>query len=369
MKVVEGETGRTIGSEMAFPQQGATGHSSSALREIDWERLLSILRSSSAVVLTTHVRPDCDALGSELAVSEILEFLGKRVRIVNPFDVPRHLRFIDPEGKLHRLEEPESQDFLKKADLIFILDTSAWAQLGAMGDVIRSTSTAKVILDHHVTADNLGAERFCDPTAEATGRLVYELACRAGMPIDTRFAWYVFLALATDTGWFRFSSVTAATYHLAGEMVAHGVNPTEVYRQLYEAETLGRVRLIGCALERAQVDGNGKLVYSWLYREDFQHTGALPSDSEDIINLLLAVDGAEAAVLFIEQPSGDMKVSLRSKGGLDCAAIAAKFGGGGHRSAAGIYFNHPWPLRIPPEVDPRVWLRGLILDAVRQAMA
>jgi phosphoesterase RecJ-like protein len=367
--VLEGQAGRTNQSGTLSPRQAEMPSYSSASSAIDWERLISILRNSSVVVLTSHLRPDCDALGSELAVSELLEFLGKEVRIVNAFEVPRHLRFIDPEGKLHRLQEPESQAFLARADLLFILDTSAWAQLGAMGEVIRSTSATKVILDHHITADDLGAERFCDPTAEATGRLVYELARRAGMPIGPRFAWYIFLALATDTGWFRFSSVTAATYHLAGEMVAHGVSPTDVYRQLYEAETLGRVRLIGCALGRAQLDGNGKLVYSWLYREDFQLAGALPSDSEDIINLLLAVDGVEAAVLFIEQPSGDMKVSLRSKGQLDCAAIAARFGGGGHRSAAGIYFNHPWPLQIPPEVEPRTWLRGLILDAVRQAMA
>lgn len=335
----------------------------------DVHRLAEILRDSSCVVLTTHLRPDCDALGSQLATLQILRHLGKEARAINAFELPRHLRFLDPQGELHQLEEAASRDFLQRADLLIILDTSAWAQLGAMAEVIRQGSFRKIVLDHHVTADDLGAERFCDPSAEATGRLVYQLAQHLGVPIDRQFAWYIFLALATDTGWFRFASVTAATYRLAAELVAHGVAPSEAYRQLYETETLGRLRLIGHALGRAQLDGNGRLIYSWLDREDFETTGALPSDSEDIINLMLAVEGVEVAVLFIEQPSRAMKVSLRSRNNVNCAAVAAAFGGGGHRNAAGIFFTYPWPLSAPPEEEPRRWLRRLILDAIRQAMS
>ncbi|MCS7238099.1 MAG: bifunctional oligoribonuclease/PAP phosphatase NrnA [Thermoguttaceae bacterium] len=335
----------------------------------DVDRLAQIVRDASRVVLTTHIRPDCDALGSQLAMSRLLRFLGKEALAVNAFDIPRHLRFVDRRGELRRLEEADCQQFIPKADLVIILDTSAWAQLGEMAEVVRRSTVRKVVVDHHVTADDMGAERFCDPGAEATGRLVYALAKHVGMPVDAEFAWYIFLALATDTGWFRFASVSAATYQLAAELVTYGVSAAEVYRQLYETETLGRIRLIGQALGRAQVDGNGRLIYSWLDREDFEHTGALPSDSEDIINLMLAVEGVEVAVLFIEQPTRAMKISLRSRNNLNCAAIASAFGGGGHRNAAGIFFTHPWPISVPPEEEPRRWLRGVILDAIRRAMA
>lgn len=335
----------------------------------DAQKLAQLLRDSSRIVLTTHIRPDCDALGSQLALCRLLDFLGKQPLAVNAFEVPRHLRFIDRYGQLRHLEEPSCQQFITEADLFLIVDTSAWAQLGDMAEVIRRSPARKAVIDHHVTADDLGAERFCDPSAEATGRLVYALAKSVDMPIDQEFAWYIFLALATDTGWFRFASVNAATYQLAAELVSYGVSAAEVYRQLYETETLGRIRLIGQALGRVQLDGNGRLIYSWLDREDFELTGALPSDSEDIINLMLAVEGVEVAVLFIEQPSRAMKISLRSRNHVNCAAIAAAFGGGGHRNAAGIFFSHPWPVAVPPDEEPRRWLRGVILDAVRQAMA
>ncbi len=344
------------------------GRISAVVNTFDVDRLAQVLAGASRVALTTHQRPDCDALGSQLAMLRILRYLGKEVLAINAFHIPRHLQFLDPCGELLELSQAAAQEFLARADLLAIVDTSAWAQLGAMGEVIRQGEFRKIIIDHHITADDLGAERFCDPTAEATGRLVYRLAQHMGMPIDREMAWYIFLALATDTGWFRFTSVTASTYQLAAELVAYGVTPAEVYRQLYETESLARIRLIGQALGRAQLDGNGRVIYSWLDREDFEHTGALPSDTEDIINLLLAVEGVEVAVLFIEQPSKAVKVSLRSRNKLNCAAVASLFGGGGHHNAAGILFSYPWALAVPPDMEPRRWLRSLVLDAVRQAM-
>lgn len=353
----------------ALTQDSGAEESAGKSVPIHWQALIDRLLQSRRVVLTSHVRPDCDALGSELAMSQILERLGKEVRIINGFVLPRHLKFLENDGKFLRLGEGDSREFLERADLLVILDTSSWSQLGEMAEVIRTTRMVKIIVDHHVTSDDLGAERFCDPEAEATGRLVYELAGRLNLDLGPEFARHIFLALATDTGWFRFGSVRAATYQLAAELVARGVRPSEVYAQLYENETVGRIRLIGHALGRAQLDGDGRLVYSWLDQEDFQQAGALPSDSEDIINLLLSVQGAEVAVLFIEQPGQAMKISLRSKGQMDCAAVASRFGGGGHRNAAGIFWNHPWPLVVPGDVEPRSWLRMVILDAVREAMA
>ncbi len=341
-----------------------------ATEPIEWERLIGLLHSYQRFALTTHIRPDCDALGSVLALSHILEHLGKRVRIVNAFEVPPNLKFVDSHGKLHTLDEPESQEWLGQIDVLIVVDTSAWAQLGRMADIIRSSDARKIIIDHHVTGDDLGAEVFRDPHVEATGRLIWELAQRLGVPQSADFAQLIFLAVATDTGWFRFSSTSAATYRLAADLVALGVRPDQIYRQLYETESPARLRLVGRALQKLEVEQEGRLVYTSLERRDFDATGALASDSEDIINTMLTIDGAEVAVMFIEQPSGALKVSLRSRSKMDCAQVAAQFGGGGHRNASGILFNPPF-VGVSKTASPeqcRETLAQLVLDAVRRAM-
>jgi phosphoesterase RecJ-like protein len=238
-----------------------------------------------------------------------------------------------------------------------VLDTSAWAQLGEMGDVIRSTTAKKAILDHHLSADDLGAEVFRDTSAEATGRLVYEAGEHLGATLTPRIATLLFAALATDTGWFRFASTTAATYRLAGRLTEAGAVPHQMYRGLYENDTLGRLQLIGLAISRVETELGGRLIYTWITLEDFAACGALASDSEDVINLTLAVGGTEAAVILVEQPTGGFKISFRSRCGLDCARLAEQFGGGGHRAAAGAFLPDPLPSA-----------RDRVLDAVRAAM-
>jgi len=324
---------------------------------IDWPRFVDLVRSGRQFLLTTHLRPDCDALGSTLAMAAIVEQLGKAASIVAAFDVPPRFQFLDPDKKIQRLGRDAAKDRLPPFDVLMVLDTSAWAQLGEMGDVIRSTSARKLVLDHHISADDLGAEVFRDTRAEATGRLVYEAARHLGAALTPRIATLLFVALATDTGWFRFASTTAATYRLAGQLTEAGAVPDALYRDLYENDSVGRLQLIGRAMARVQTDLNGRLIYTWITLDDFAACGALPSDSEDVINLTLAVGGTEAAVILVEQAAGGFKISFRSRCGLDCARLAEQFGGGGHRAAAGAFLPDPLPLA-----------RSKVLDAVRAAM-
>ena len=165
------------------------------------------------------------------------------------------------------------------------------------------------------------------------------------------------VALATDTGWFRFSSTTADTLRLAARLVEAGAEPDQLYKNLYETDSLARLQLIGRALVNTQTELAGRLIHTRLERADFDATGAMPSDSEDIINMMLSVGGTEAAVILVEQPKGGFKVSLRSRCELDCSAIAEQFGGGGHAKAAGTFIEEP--------LDTA---RGKILAAVRAAM-
>lgn len=323
----------------------------------DWSSWLETVTANHRFVITSHVRPDCDALGSELALATVLEGLGKEVVICNAFAVPPGYRFLDPEGKLRQLGVDIQTAELDGFEVLIILDTSAWAQLGAMGDVIRSTPMRKVVIDHHVGGDELGAEGLKDTRAEATGRLVVEAIDALRAPLTPAVAQWIFAALATDTGWFRFASTSADTFRLAGRLVTAGADPARLYKDLYEEETLGRLRLTGCTLAKATTELDGRLIYTWIERADFEATGALPSDSEDMINTLLSVGGTQAALILVEQPRGGFKISFRSRCELDCSRLAAQFGGGGHKKAAGAFVDGTLP-------D----VRRRVLDAVREAM-
>jgi bifunctional oligoribonuclease and PAP phosphatase NrnA len=324
---------------------------------IDWSRFVEIVRSHRRFMLTSHIRPDGDAIGCELALAAILRALGKDVLVCNAFTVPPNLRFLDPQQTFRQLDAEVSAEQIDDREALIILDTTAWAQLGAMGEVVKKTNAIKVVLDHHVSGDDLGAELFKNSDAEATGRLVVEAADALGVSLTPEIARAALVALATDTGWFRFSSTTADTLRLAARLVEAGAVPDQLYKELYETDSHARLQLIGRALSRAQIELGGRLIYTWLTQDDFRASGALPSDSEDIINMTLSVGGTEVAVILVEQPEGGFKVSLRSRCPVDCSAIAELFGGGGHKKAAGAFLNET--------LDAA---RRKILDAVRAAM-
>jgi bifunctional oligoribonuclease and PAP phosphatase NrnA len=324
---------------------------------INWPRLVEIVRGHQRFLLTSHIRPDCDALGSELGMAGVLEALGKEVLIVNGQPTPRNLLFIDPTRRLKAIGVDLEPRDLEGYEVLIVLDTSAWAQLGPMGDVLRSTQAKKIIIDHHVSGDDLGAEPFKDTTAEATGRLVVQAAEQLGVTLTREIAVPLFAAIATDTGWFRFASTKPETLRVAAALMDAGVKPFELYNSLYEQDTLPRINLIGRTLARAQMELGGRLIYTSIRQEDFLATGAVSSDTEDIINTTLTVSGTQAAVIFVELASGGVKVSFRSRGQLDCSRLAEQFGGGGHKSAAGATLNEPFDAA-----------QAKVLDAVRAAV-
>jgi phosphoesterase RecJ-like protein len=269
-------------------------------------------------------------------MAEILRAVGKKVRIVNAHRTPTALQFLDPAGNIEVLgDDVEAENV--SADCIMILDTSAWAQLGDMGDVIRTSMADKIVLDHHVGEDDLGATMYKDYQAEATGHLVVQAADALGVPLTRAAAMPLFAAIATDTGWFRFGSVTAETYRVIARLVDVGVVPSEVYGDLYERDTLGRLKLRGLILSRTTSELDGDLMHTYVQREDFAVVGAEPSDTEDVVNATLSVSGAKAAIIFVGQLRGGFKLSFRSRCHLDCNEVARQFGGGGHKAAAGAF--------------------------------
>jgi phosphoesterase RecJ-like protein len=204
----------------------------------------------------------------------------------------------------------------------------------------------------------MGAELFKNTKAEATGRLVVEAARHLGVKITPEIARPLFAAIATDTGWFRFGSTSDLTMRYAGDLIEAGAVPSELYAALYEQDTLARLQLRGRILARTHTELDGRLAHTAALKVDFEETHALPSDTEDVINMTLAVAGTEVAVIFVEQPNGGFKLSFRSRTPkVDCNLLAKTFGGGGHKAAAGAFVSAPWPEA-----------QTLVLDAVRKAM-
>lgn len=303
---------------------------------VNWKAFTDQISHYESFVLVSHIRPDCDALGSELGMAEVLRTAGKKVRIINAHRTPPALQFLDPAGNIEVLDDHVKAEDIS-ADCIMVLDTSAWAQLGDMGDVIRTSRADKMVVDHHVGEDDLGATMFKDYQAEATGHLVVQAADALDVSLTRSIAVPLFAAIATDTGWFRFGSVTAETYRVIARLVEAGVVPSEVYGDLYERDTLGRLKLRGLILSRTMSELDGALVHTYVKPEDFEATGALPSDTEDAINLTLAVEGTQGGVIFVGQLRGGFKLSFRSRCKMDCNEIAQQFGGGGHKAAAGAF--------------------------------
>lgn len=304
---------------------------------IDWDHFSKIVNDNERFLLVSHIRPDCDALGSELGMAGVLEALGKSVRIVNGHPTPPNLAFIDPDNKIQAINIDIQPEELSDVQIVIILDTSAWAQIGEMSDFIRGTNAQVLIVDHHVSEDNIDAIPFKNTKAEATGRLVVEAAEALGVELTEEIAIPLFAAIATDTGWFRFGSAGPICYRTAAKLIEAGANPAEIYGALYERETVGRVRLRGRVLARVETEFEGRLVHTHITKEDFDETGALPSDTEDLINLSLAIQGTEFAVIFVEQKTGGFKLSFRSRCALQANTMAECFGGGGHKAAAGAF--------------------------------
>jgi len=301
---------------------------------IDWKPFVALVRAHQRFVLTTHIRPDGDGLGSMKALAAGLRRLGKTVHCIIPGSFPPRYEFLNDPPEFRSFSGPDAD--LSASEAVIVLDTGTWNQLAAVGDWMRTLACPKAVIDHHLTQDDLDATRFIDATVEATGRLTYDALQALSVPLDESMATPLFVALAMDTGWFRHSNTTPATYYLAADLVAAGASPETIYHHLFEQNTL-----ISRVLERLTVTGNGKVAHSRIVRSDYEDTQAIPHDSEDLVNYTTSLVGVEVGLLFMEQPRGGVKVSLRSRGRADVRQLAESLGGGGHRVAAGAIVPGP----------------------------
>jgi phosphoesterase RecJ-like protein len=326
---------------------------------IDWTPLADLIETHDRFLVTTHVRPDGDALGSEVGMAGLLRQKGKDVRVVNASRTPPRYDFLDADGTLfeHYAALADPTAALADREVLVILDLSAWSQLGDMAGWVREFSGRRVVIDHHVSQDDLGAVFLKDTAAEATGTLVVQAVKALGGAFTPEVATGLLTAIAMDTGWFRHPSTRPGTFRVAAELVEAGAEITEIFRRLFERNTAARVLLTGETLAGLKLDVGGRVAYATVSREALARTGAIPQDTEDLVDYTVSIEGVEVGMLFIEQLRGGVKMSVRSRAGLDCARLAARFGGGGHRAAAGATLPDPMSRSVEQ-----------VLDAVREAL-
>ena len=288
------------------------------------------------VCLTTHVNPDGDGLGSEAGLAHLLRARGVDATITNPTPTPPRFGFLfeDLPG-VDRTAEAVKE--LRRADLIVVLDIGDLGRLGMLSETVRDRGVPVACIDHHVGSGVLPpGPRYLDSGAAATGELVFELAMANGWTLDEPAARGLYVAILTDTGGFRFSNTRPRTLRVAAELLEVGVDPEEIYLEVYARAPEGRPRLFAEALQTLVVEPEHGLAWVTVPPGAIERLGVSSDDLDGVVEFPRSIEGVRMALLFREVSQGRVKVSLRSIGDVDVAAFAKRFGGGGHTKAAGL---------------------------------
>lgn len=323
-----------------------------------------LLAASHSIVIATHVMPDGDGLGAEIALYHYLKRIGKNVRILNPDPIPPRYRFLDKTGVIEIVGPTHAS--LERFDLAVVVDTNDPRRLGRVWDLFKNHARDILIFDHHPHLDEHGAHvhsasvphelnihTIVDVKSSSIGEMLYRLFHQSHDLLDPTSATFrlspeialgLYVSIITDTNSFRYSRTTALSHRIAADLIDYGLQPEEIYQNVYSTKSIGHLRLIGDVL--SQVDETplgrasgleGKTI-AWVEipRQMRAKYGASSDDTQTIVNFLLLLKNAEVLVLLREEDDGRVKVSLKSKGVLQVNGIAQEFGGGGHEFAAGF---------------------------------
>jgi phosphoesterase RecJ-like protein len=296
------------------------------------EDLLRRVRQGNRFLLTSHINPDGDAIGSELGLARMLRRMGKGAVVWNRDLTPTIYHPLPGSERIHVGAEPPA-GFPDVFDAIIVLECPSPDRTG----IEEHLSARPVInIDHHLGNQHYGTINWVDTAAPAVGEMVYRLAQGLKLALDPETASCLYLTLVTDTGGFRFSNATPAAFEAAASLVRDGAHPEQVAQWLYESQPLPVLRLVAEMLQTVEVHEGGRVATALLSQEMFSKVGASPGDSEGLIDYPRSIAGVEAVALIRQREDGTHKVSLRSRGDVDVEKIARQHGGGGHRNAAGF---------------------------------
>jgi len=295
------------------------------------------LRSNSSFLLLSHVRPDGDAIGSQIALGFALEAMGKTVHLINEDGLPDNISFMAGSD---RIQTPPAEPL--DVDVVIALDCATKPRLG--DNALHAASKAKlwINIDHHVSNPAYADLNYIDADSPATGQILYNLITSQDLPLppETRDAIYV--AVSTDTGSFQYSNTTAATYEMAADLTRRGVDVGTINAQTYDNNPYRKIELLRALLNTLQLENDGKVAHWELPYSVIEKLGLKPDDSEGMIDLIRGIEGVTVAAFFEELDNGKIRVSLRSKDDtVNVCEIAQLFGGGGHTRAAGIRMTPP----------------------------
>ena len=305
-----------------------------------YQKIIDVLAKCKRVLVTTHVRPDGDALGSSGALVLGLRQKGIDAEVLLLSHLPRKYSFVYQENGIRHHDAEKGwpvglkiQDF----DALVVVDTGTWSQLPGVEEKVKGWAVPKLVIDHHLTQQDWADVKLVVTEAAAAGEIVAELLDVWGVPIDRGIAGCLYIALVSDTGWFQFSNTRPYTLRLAARLMESGVDTDRMYQALYQNERAERVALQTRAADSLELLLDGKLAVMCVRKKDFEETQADVGDTENLINLPLQIATVQASILIVEPRfGGPVRVSLRSKGQIDVARFAERFGGGGHARASGL---------------------------------
>ena len=296
------------------------------------DRAATVLREATTVAIACHVNPDPDALGSTLGLSNHLRGMGKTTICSfpnEPFELPR---WIDSLPGADALVPPD--DMPKQPLVMVTCDVASMDRLAMLApNAVRSNQL--IWIDHHVSNEGLGSIPLIDPAASSTCEMVWRLLERLGGDVTVETAACLYAGLVTDTGRFQYQSVTPSTIRVAAQLREFPFDHTRLVQALYEDNSLAYLRVLAVALERATLEEDDDLVWTYLTQTDLAEAGVEPNEVDDLIDVVRTAREADVTAVLKQQRDGRFKVSLRSKGSHDVATVASSFGGGGHRLAAG----------------------------------
>ncbi len=296
----------------------------------DWERLIECIKKNRNFILAAHENPDGDALGSVLALRLILEKMGKKVEVaIDPAAVPSKYDFLPGVNRL------KSKVNLQTPFVFVALECGSQSRLGVTQNLVDKASIF-VNIDHHPDNDNFGDINVVNPESAAVCALIFQLANRLRIDLDYSIALCLYVGVITDTGRFQYSNTTPQILQIAKELLTYGLDPYQIFRKIFENQTLNSVKLFSLVIDRLEFDEKSKVISSYLTRKDFDKIKIEYHETENYIDFLRAVKDVEAAVFLKEITEGTFRVGLRSTGRVNVGEIARLFQGGGHSLAAGF---------------------------------
>ena len=306
----------------------------------DRRALHDFLERHQRFLLTTHINPDGDGLGSEAAMALWLVGLGKSVRILNDSPVPAAYRFLARHLPLESFEPEIAEQRFAEADALVVLDTGNRQRIGRLAPLLDRHPIAIAVVDHHVShARGFGQVNVIESEASATGEIVYDLIRESGGAVTPEIAEALYIALMTDTGSFRYSNTDTDAHRMAAELLALGLDPQRLYAQVHSHASAERMRFFGEVLSALALEADGRLVVLEATPEQFRRHGLVGADTDGLVDLPRGIAGAEVVALFSEVEPGKVKVSLRSTGRVVIDQVATRLGGGGHAHAAGVMLH------------------------------